>query len=254
MVEKNAIVDNYSKEELQEIVGSCISYAELKRKLGYSPKGKNSETIKNRLDKFGISTAHFTHIARKKVERRPDNVFVQNSTASQGTLRRWFKRISENEYVCSVCGLHPVWNDKPLVLRLDHINGDHTDNRLQNLRWVCPNCDSQSSTFAGRNIKNKNRCDSTKKRNKYSVNNMCIDCGKPIQSNAIRCQECYFKTLKSTIMPEKAELENAIIECDGNFVKVSKMFGVSDNAVRRWCKKYEMPTHSKEYKTKKMFN
>lgn len=53
---------------------------------------------------------------------------------------------------CEVCGQLPIWNSKPLVLQLDHINGVHTDNRLENLRVICGHCHSQTSTFAGRNI------------------------------------------------------------------------------------------------------
>jgi hypothetical protein len=52
---------------------------------------------------------------------------------------------------CSICSLGPFWNGSELVLRPDHINGNRRDNRLENLRMVCPNCDSQLPTFAGRN-------------------------------------------------------------------------------------------------------
>lgn len=51
-----------------------------------------------------------------------------------------------------VCGLGPTWNDRPLALQLDHIDGDATHNGLENLRILCPNCHSQTRTFAGRNM------------------------------------------------------------------------------------------------------
>ena len=54
-------------------------------------------------------------------------------------------------YKCSICGLEPFWNGKELTLTLDHINGINNDDRLENLRWVCPNCDRQLSTFSGKN-------------------------------------------------------------------------------------------------------
>jgi hypothetical protein len=57
--------------------------------------------------------------------------------------------------ICSECGQLPTWNDKPLVLQLDHKNGDKFDDREENLRFLCPNCHSQTPTFAGRNIKKK---------------------------------------------------------------------------------------------------
>ena len=63
--------------------------------------------------------------------------------------------IEENfiENKCSECGLQNKWKDKKLVLVLDHINGTNDDYRLKNLRLLCPNCNSQQKTFAGRNIK-----------------------------------------------------------------------------------------------------
>lgn len=54
-------------------------------------------------------------------------------------------------YKCGVCPIKDIWNDKPLVLVLDHINGIPNDNRLENLRFLCPNCNSQTETFAGKN-------------------------------------------------------------------------------------------------------
>lgn len=56
---------------------------------------------------------------------------------------------------CSECGLGSEWNGKYISLQIDHINGDGMDNRLENLRFLCPNCHSQTDTFAGRNVKKK---------------------------------------------------------------------------------------------------
>ena len=55
---------------------------------------------------------------------------------------------------CSICGLDGKWNDKKLIMVLDHINGINNDNRKENLRMLCPNCNSQQPTFAGRNKRN----------------------------------------------------------------------------------------------------
>ena len=76
---------------------------------------------------------------------------VKNSTASQTTLRRWYEKGNYTEYKCSICGQEPFWNGKELTLTLDHINGDNRDDRLENLRWVCPNCDRQLDTFCSKN-------------------------------------------------------------------------------------------------------
>ena len=81
-----------------------------------------------------------------------NNVFCIESTASQATVRRWYLKISDNSY-CEICKCKNTWNDKPLTMILDHKNGDNHDNRIGNLRWICPNCDSQLPTYAGRNLK-----------------------------------------------------------------------------------------------------
>ena len=53
---------------------------------------------------------------------------------------------------CQDCGLSNIWNGKPITLCVDHINGDRTDNRLQNLRVLCWNCHSQTDTFGRKNV------------------------------------------------------------------------------------------------------
>jgi hypothetical protein len=84
--------------------------------------------------------------------RNIDNIFITNSTVDQKTLRSWYLKGNYTPYVCSVCGQEPWWNGKELSLTLDHINGQNHDNRLENLRWVCPNCDRQLDTFGSKNI------------------------------------------------------------------------------------------------------
>src|SRR5208283_438543 len=81
-----------------------------------------------------------------------EKVMVENSTYPRHRLKKRLLKegILKNE--CAICGLLPIWNGEPLVLRLDHENGVSDDNRHENLRLVCPNCDSQLPTFAGRNI------------------------------------------------------------------------------------------------------
>ena len=78
---------------------------------------------------------------------------------------------SGREYKCSVCNIKE-WNDKPINLDLDHINGDTFNNALENLRFLCPNCHSQTNTYKGRNVNNGKKKVSDKKLlsalNKYS--------------------------------------------------------------------------------------
>ena len=147
-----AKVDLLSVEELQEIVSNSRTLQEVLKKIGYSSvSGANRLTVQKRLDKYDIDTSHFTKGVGSGIKREESNVFIYNSTASQATLRRWYLKGEYTEYKCSICGQEPFWNGKDLSLTLDHIDGDNTNDVLENLRWICPNCDRQLDTFGSKN-------------------------------------------------------------------------------------------------------
>ena len=133
-----AKVDLLSKDELEKIVQSSRTLQEVLRKIGYSSAS-------------GANTDHFTKGVSTGIKRTEENVFCEDSTATQKTLREWYIKGSYTEYKCSICGQEPFWNGKPLSLILDHIDGNNTNNVLSNLRWVCPNCDRQLDTFGSKN-------------------------------------------------------------------------------------------------------
>ena len=178
-----AIIDNFSKEELQQIVESSSSMKEVIDKLGYAThSGSNNNTVKSRLEKYNIDISHFA--IKKGIERNEGNIFIKDSTASQATLRRWYVKGEYTPYVCSICGQEPIWQGKELTLILDHINGCNHDDRLENLRWVCPNCNQQLDTTNGKNKLNRNHIsskgiisDNTKKIKYY-----CKECNNVLQN------------------------------------------------------------------------
>lgn len=86
-----------------------------------------------------------------------DEVFTKNSTHANDLVRRHLEIHNLLDYACAKCGITDEWQGEKIVLELDHINGDRYDNRVDNLRFLCPNCHSQTSTFRGKNIGSKTK-------------------------------------------------------------------------------------------------
>lgn len=115
--------------------------------------------ISRRLKHYDIDTSHFLgrgHRRGKPSQNRltPDQVLVKRARGSNrmkpATLRRALLEIGV-PYRCAACGLTSEWQGRPLVLHIDHINGDYEDCRRENLRFLCPNCHTQTASWAGRN-------------------------------------------------------------------------------------------------------
>lgn len=148
-----ALYKQPTDEEFSNIWYQSTSMSDFIKNLGYNAiSGGSAQLVRERVYKLNLTDNHFC--VKAPTHRTKDNIFCKDSTASQKTLRKWYKR--ENiAYKCSICGLEPFWNGKELSLTLDHINGNNHDNRLENLRWVCPNCDRQLDTFGSKNRKPK---------------------------------------------------------------------------------------------------
>ena len=235
----NALIDKYSKEELEEIVKQSNCIKDVILALGYQTcSGSNHKTIKNRIEKYQIDTSHF--VLTPAVKRCEENVFIENSTASQKTLRDWYFKGKYTEYVCSICGQLPEWQGKELTLILDHINGHNRDDRLENLRWVCPNCNQQLDTTNGKNIKTLEKQSIKQKEIHY-----CEKCGIELKSkDATKCPKCAAIAQRLVERPSREELKSLIRTLP--FTTLATRFGVSDNAIRKWCVAENLPKSKKE--------
>lgn len=215
--------------EFISIVKESNSITEVAKKMGYNNcHGHTNNLFRQRCQELNIDYSHFGTNSGK-TKRTVENVFCENSTASQQVLRNWFLKNQNVDYKCSLCGISE-WQGKELSLRLDHINGCNNDNRLENLRWVCPNCDSQLGTYCGRNrpLKEKTRC---------------LKCGIPLQdSRSSYCRGCYQEKLSEERINNISREELKTLIRTNSFVNVGKMLQLSDNGVRKRCAAYGLPT------------
>jgi predicted RNA-binding Zn-ribbon protein involved in translation (DUF1610 family) len=150
----------YTDEMLEHAVRESSSIAGVLRVLGVTWSGGSHAHISRRIKRLGLDTTHFTgaaHMRGKKPALRrltAEEVLVVRPAGSRRTqpylLRRALVEVGV-PYRCAHCGIGGSWRGKPLILHVDHINGDCLDSRVENLRFLCPNCHTQTATWAGRN-------------------------------------------------------------------------------------------------------
>lgn len=247
----------YTEKQLIEAVKKCKSKSAVCRELGISPKGGNLRTIGNKIKELNLDTSHFTGMLWSKgmtykdhpsIRRKTDEeYFIKGPLKTSNSVRLRLLNSGLREYKCERCG-RTEWEGEKIPLELHHINGDHWDNRLENLQILCPNCHALTDNYSGR--KNKSLESDTKqtenKKKKEKKQHFCKICGKPT-SRADRCKECAHKQNRTCDWPDRDTLKNLIRT--ESFLKIGKMFSVSNNAVVKWCKYYQLPYKKKDIKS-----
>jgi hypothetical protein len=154
----------YTKELLEPIVKSSISIQEVMRKLGLKLAGGTNSHLKRKFIKYGLDTSHFLGSAANRGLKHkggpdkllPDQILINDRLSGRKESTNKLKRALIETGVpekCALCPLGPRWNGKKLVLQIDHLDGNNLDNRRENLRFLCPNCHSQTDTFCSKNMK-----------------------------------------------------------------------------------------------------
>ena len=175
-------------------------------------------------------------------------------------LKQKLIRDGIKEQKCEICGLSK-WLDQDIPLELHHKDGNHFNNTLDNLQILCPNCHSLQPGNSGANINkyatmlelvDNSLLEGEPERgmgsNPISSTNtrFCTDCGKEVSYKATRCKSCASKYRQPSKAPSREELKDLIRTTP--FIQIGAQFGVSDNAVRKWCKAVNLPSKSTEIK------
>lgn len=151
----------YTKEQLEEAVKKSLAIAGVCRELKIKACGGNYKTLNSKIKEWEIDINHFTGTAWNQGEHFRsfgkkydlEKVLIENSPyKNTNSLKKRLYNEGLKSEECEICGI-TEWNGKEIIFELDHINGDNTDNRLENLKVLCPNCHSQTNTFRGKNKK-----------------------------------------------------------------------------------------------------
>lgn len=215
----NNVKLKYQKEYLQNIINNSNNMINVLIKLNLRCAGGNFQTIKKYIKLYDINVEHFETSEEKyigllnynAINKIPtEDILVINSTYNRTNLK--LRLISEKllDYRCNLCENIGKWNNKPITLQLDHINGIYNDNRIENLRFLCPNCHSQTENYAG------------KKNKKVKVKSKEISIIK---------RESLYKRRKV----DRPNYEILIEEIEKlGYKGTGKKYSVSDNTIRKW--------------------
>lgn len=256
-----------SSEDFKKACEGSSSLKEILEKLGLSFRGHSYDILKQRIKEEGIlfeSNSPSRGINHKDLQAV---LCLKSPYVSTNSLKK--RLISEGMLVniCGECGSLPIHNEKLLVLQLDHINGVHDDNRLENLRILCPNCHSQTSTYSGKNSKT----------NDYRKSNKIIEDNKhkePLPENSVKLGGSPIKICELQILAENNYYDDLIkiLNVDGKTLRnvmlrhsisyrvrprkrkfevskeelkklidekplreIGKMYGVGTNAIKKRC-------------------
>lgn len=233
-----------TEENLKIAILKSLSIAEVLRNLGMSITTGNYKSFRKNVKKYNIDTSHFlgnahlkgkNHITKKHKDLS-EILIINSDYTNMSNLKKKLVNNKIIEYKCHECNIN-TWNDKSLSLQLDHINGISNDNRIENIRLLCPNCHSQTDTFAGRNI-GKNISVKQLEIENISTKNSICDCGGKKDSRASLCRNCENKrklgisTAIKITWPENDILIKMLSSL--NFNQIGKLLGVSDRVVRNY--------------------
>lgn len=218
-------IGRFNEENMSEAIVNSKNIKESLVKMGLRAAGGNYKVFHNKIKEYKIDISHFeskdefyervlkNHIIGIKIPLT--DILVENSTYNRTSLKKRLYNEGLKERLCEIpgCGQGEIWLGNKISLILDHINGVHDDNRIENLRIVCPNCNAALPTHCGKhNAKIKYKKDPEIRK---------------------------ISNLKKRVVqrPPHSQLQQEVTEL--GYSGTGRKYGVSDNAVRKWIKNYE---------------
>lgn len=146
----------YTKERIENAIIGANCITDVMKNLGLKRSGGSHSHLTKRIKYYNIDISHFTGKTTSKGrssirKKNPNEILIIKSDGYREPAFRLRRAMIEEgiSYKCNTCDIYPIWNKKELRLQIDHINGNYLDNRKENLRFLCPNCHSQTSGFCG---------------------------------------------------------------------------------------------------------
>lgn len=216
---RNFIKFHWEKDILEKAIKESKTQKDTLEKLGLRAAGGNFKTLKYYIELYNLDISHFIKCSEKMIQYNKDNIIplskilVQKSNYNRKNLKERLYKEGLKKRECELCGQGDEWKGKHISLILDHINGVHDDNRLENLRIVCPNCNATLETHCRGHLK----LSKTKKQNENKIN--CF-------VNRRKVERPNYELLIK-------EIENLGLEGTG------RKYGVCGNSIKKWVKTYQ---------------
>lgn len=250
--------ERWNKENLSGVILTSKNKMDVLTKIGLKPFTGNYDTLNKYIKLYNINITHFSvcgNVGLKRNKMEMKDILVTGSTYGRYHLKKRLYADGLKEKICEECGQDELWFGNKISLILDHINGINDDNRIENLRILCPNCNASLPTHGGKNVKKYEKdinvcivCNKTIKNN--NISGYCIEhylekrrdslkqnfceCGVDISVNSTKCKDCHNIGNRKVERPSIDVLTKEVKEL--GYSKTGRKYGVSDNAIRKWLK------------------